>query len=180
MKRKKIIFFISFFVSISLVLIFAFGYYNFYYPVKYKEYINKYAQEYNLQSELVASVINVESGFDKNAKSNKGAIGLMQILPSTGKYIASMLNEDFAINRLYDPETNIKYGCFYLNYLNKKFKDCKISLCAYNAGENTVFLWLKNDSLSKDGINLDCVPYKITANYVKKIMRGTKFYINRV
>ena len=180
MKRKKIIFFISFFISISLILIFAFGYYNVYYPIRYKEYINKYSQEYNLQPELVASVINAESGFNKNAKSNKGAIGLMQILPSTGKYISSMLNEEFSINKLYNPETNIRYGCFYLNYLNKKFKNERISLCAYNAGENTVFLWLKNDSLSKDGINLDSIPYKLTDDYVKKIIRGTKFYINRV
>ena len=180
MKRKKILFFISFFISIISIFIFCLVYNEVYYPINYKNYILKYSEKYNLQPELVASVINTESSFNKNAKSSKGAIGLMQILPSTGLYIAEMLKEDFCVNKLYDPETNIKYGCFYLNYLGTKFKNNKVVLSAYNAGETTVSLWLKNKSLSKDGFSLQSIPYKGTSNYVEKIIRGAKFYINRV
>lgn len=180
MKKRKLIYFISFFISILSILIFSFTYYRVYYPINYKSYIEKYSKEYNLKPELVASLINVESSFNKNAKSNKGAIGLMQILPSTAKYISELLKEDFTVNQLYNPEVNIKYGCFYLNYLNKKFKNQETTLCAYNAGENTVSLWLKNKTISQDGISLGSIPYKTTESYVKKIIRGVKFYINRV
>ncbi|GFR34887.1 hypothetical protein TCEA9_06990 [Thermobrachium celere] len=64
---------------------------------------------------LVFAVIKVESNFDKNAVSNKGAVGLMQIKPSTAEYISNLLKDDsFDKSKLFDPDLNIRYGCFYL------------------------------------------------------------------
>ena len=80
---------------------------------------------------------------------------------------------------LYEPKTNIKYGCFYLKYLAKKFKTEKEILCAYNAGETTVLMWLKNDSLSDDGKLLKEIPYAVTKAYAEKIIKNKKYYLNR-
>ena len=86
----------------------------------------------------------------------------------------------FELEKLYDPETNIRYGCFYLNYLYKKFDIESVVLCAYNAGETTVLNWLKNIDLSNDGKNLTKIPYQVTNNYVIKILKTKKYYLGRV
>lgn len=177
---KKKIYTISFFVVLALLLGCAGLFYQFKYPIKYKETISFYSAKYNLDSKLVASLINAESSFNPEAISTSGAIGLMQILPSTGEYIASILGEDYKAINLKDPTTNIKYGCFYLNYLSKKFSEEKTLLSAYNAGETVVSKWLKNEIYSKDGRNLDNIPYPVTKNYVEKIITGKKHYLKRV
>ena len=177
MKRK--IYFISFFICLFFIFSFIFAYYQIKYPLKFKEYILSYSEEYSLKPELVASLINAESSFNKNAVSSSGAIGLMQILPSTGEYIANLLGENFEEIDLYEAKTNIKYGCFYLNYLKNKFNTEKEILCAYNAGETTVLMWLKNESLSNDGKNLNSIPYKVTKAYTEKIINNKKHYLNR-
>ncbi len=181
MKAKRTFYFISFFISICLIIIFIYCFYNIKYPIKYKDEIVKYSSEYGLSSSLVASVINSESSFNKNATSNAGAIGLMQIIPSTAEYICDLLNEEFFIENLYDPEKNIKYGCFYLRYLKNKFIDENTTLCAYNAGETIVFNWLKDKNISSNGISLDGkIPFNVTKNYANNIIKNKKYYLGRV
>ena len=180
MSIKKKIYTISFFVVMALLLISAGLFYQIKYPVKYQDTINFYSQKYNLDNKLVASLINEESSFDVNSVSKSGAVGLMQILPSTAEYIAGMLKEDYKTINLKNPTTNIKYGCFYLNYLRQKFSDEKTVLCAYNAGETVVLKWLSNEIYSKDGEKLDDIPYEVTNNYVNKIILGKKHYIKRI
>ncbi len=180
MKIKRLVYVLSIILTAVVVLAFNIFYYNFKYPLKYKQEIIKYSATYNLEPAFVASVINAESSFNKNAVSKKGAIGLMQILPSTAQYIANSLNEPFSIQNLHDADTNIKYGCFYLNYLNNKFYTQKEVLCAYNAGETIVKSWLKDSSISKDGKTLNSIPYQVTKNYTQKIMQGKKYYIGRI
>ena len=147
------------------------------YPLEYKEEIEKCAKEFSLSPALVASVINAESSFDKDCVSSQGAIGLMQILPSTATYIAKLLGEnDFKTSQLFEPETNIRFGCFYLKYLQNKFENQNVSLSAYNAGEGTVKKWLSNQNYSEDGKTLVNIPYEETRNYIKKIENSYKHY----
>ena len=178
--KKKFAYFISFFISICIIFSFIYFFYNVRYPLNYVSYIKKYSNEYNIQPEMVASLINAESSYIPTAVSKSGAVGLMQILPSTAEYIAKLLNESYEAENLYKPEINIKYGCFYLNYLYKKFNNEKVVLCAYNAGETIVFNWLKNINLSKNGKTLDIIPYQVTNNYVNKILNTKKYYLGRV
>ena len=181
MKSKKDIFYVlTFFLSLVIIFSFVGIYYNINYPIKYNDLILKYSAQYDLNSEFVASLINEESSFNKNAVSSSGALGLMQLLPSTGEYIASMLNEKFNIEDLFEPEINIKYGCFYLNYLSKKFSKESTVLCAYNVGETIVRSWLLNKDYSEDGKSLDNIPYKVTENYLNKINKGKKHYVKRL
>lgn len=156
-------------------------YFNIKYPLKYKNEILKYSSVYDLNPAFVASLINAESSFNSNAVSHKGAVGLMQILPSTAEYISKLINdESFSTNNLFDPETNIKYGCFYLSYLKNRFYFEREVLCAYNAGETIVSGWLKNKDLSYNGKQLNIIPYSVTQNYVNKIMEGKKHYTRKI
>lgn len=142
---------------------------NYILPIKYYELIKKYSIEYNLDKTLVLSVINAESRFKKEVKSHKGAVGLMQIMPETGKWLAKKMDMDnIKEDDLYLPNINIDIGCFYLRYLIDKYQDETLALCAYNAGSTNVYKWLDNTKYAKDG-NLHTIPFKETKKYIKKI-----------
>lgn len=144
------------------------------YPLKYKNEICYYADNYDLDRALVLSVVKVESGFDKNAVSGAGAIGLMQITEKTGEYIASKLGVlDYDLTNVKD---NLNFGCFYLKYLLTKFSDIQTALIAYNAGEGRVVKWLKDSKFSDDGIRLKTIPYKETRDYITKINKNFSKY----
>lgn len=106
------------------------------YPLEYDGYIVKYSKEYHLDPTFVAAVIYSESRFNKDSISRMGARGLMQIMPATARTIAEKLAEaDFNIDQLLDPETNIRYGCWYLNYLFANYPGNQNAvLAAYNGG----------------------------------------------
>ena len=89
----------------------------------------------------------------------------MQIIPLTAKWIASEFNEEYSEEKLYDAETNIKYGCFYLNYLYEKLNNMDAVICAYNAGETVVKNWLDNTG----NVIAEKISYSETKNYYKKV-----------
>ena len=145
----------------AILLSFLIGsFYAYYYPMKYKEEIVLYSKQFSVEGALVASVANVESNFDEDAMSNKGAVGLMQILPSTAEWIAGQIGEDYLEEKLKEGDYNIKLGSFYLSYLLKYFGDWKLAICAYNAGQGNVKSWLKDERYSKDGLSLNKIPFK--------------------
>lgn len=149
-----------------------------FYPLKYQDLVEQYAQEYQLDKGLVNSVIWTESKFDEQAVSNKGAYGLMQIMPDTGKWIAQKLGlEEFDTDMLTQPEINIQLGCWYLNYLNERFDgNVTCVLASYNAGPNKVAEWLNDSRYSSDGVNLTNIPYPETQRYVEKVMSAYDTY----
>ena len=137
---------------------FLLGFYKlfdaFTHPIKYENEIIFYSEKYQLSPSCVASIINVESSYNANAKSKKNAIGLMQIKLSTANYLCEIYNKNFLTEEeLFSPETNIKFGCLYLKYLLEKFSNLNTALACYNAGETRVRSWLKS-SYSKDGETL--------------------------
>ena len=148
------------------------------YPIDHTEYIIKYSNEYELDPYLIASIINVESKYDIKAKSKKDARGLMQITPKTGQWASRELNlQDYSVESLYNPETNIKIGCWYINVLNEEFNgNLKLVLAAYNGGSGNVKSWLNNSEYSFDGENLDHIPFKETEDYVEKVLKSHSMY----
>lgn len=170
-------------VLAGLALIFAYN--RAAYPLKFKEEIVEYSNMFGVDPALVASIINAESGFREDVVSKKGAVGLMQIMPKTGKWaFERLLGQSVDIEFLSDkkdgilflPKENIKLGTYYLSYLIEKFKDLKVAICAYNAGEGTVSSWLSNSNYSKDKKTLEIIPFKETANYLEKVLRNLKVY----
>lgn len=146
-------------------------------PLKYNNEIEMYANEFNLSPELIASVINVESSFNEKAKSNKSAIGLMQVKLSTANYLNDLNRKtEISEEQLFEPKTNIYYGSMYLKYLIKKFNNINTALAAYNAGETRVRSWLNSGIYSVDGKTLMYIPFNETRNYVKKVNENMNFY----
>lgn len=148
------------------------------YPLGYKAEIKKYSKENDLDPFLVAAIINVESNYNREALSPKGARGLMQIGPQTGLWAKEELNiENYTEDLLYDPEVNIKIGSWYLTKLESEFKgNLNNILAAYNAGSGNVAKWLKDSDCSKDTIDLYYIPFKETEDYVKKVKKNYEIY----
>ena len=148
------------------------------YPLEYEDLIVQYSNEYGLDPYFVAAVIRTESDFDPEAVSGAGAMGLMQIMPETGEWIAGKLGiEGFQNDMLLDPQTAIKMGCWYLNFLDERFEgNLPIVMAAYNAGHNRVREWLDNPEYSSDGKQLENIPYEETDNYVKKVTKAYEKY----
>lgn len=149
------------------------------YPLEYADIIDEYSAEYQLDPALVCAVIYAESGFRSDAVSVDGARGVMQIMPETGEWIASKLGEDdFTVERLFEPELNIRYGCWFLNYLFYRFSgDSQKALAAYNAGQGNVDSWLARPECSSDGVTLEYIPVRETRNYVKKVKAAHDVYL---
>ena len=112
------------------------------YPLRYSEYVRVHAREHHLDPAMLAAVIYQESKFNADAKSKSGAIGLMQLTPSTAKGIAIRTGgHAFRTSDLYDPEINIRYGAWYLDNLFQKYGSERLVLAAYNAGQGNVDRW---------------------------------------
>ena len=140
-------------------------------PKKYNEYVEKYSKEYDLNENLVYAVIRAESNFDYEATSRKYAKGLMQITDATGLWAMQEMGlNDITPEKLYDPETNIMIGCWYLRKLTDQFNNTDTALAAYNAGSGNVSKWLNDENYSKDGVTLYKIPYGETDKYTKKIV----------
>lgn len=161
------------FAGLCVVTFVLFVVFNFFVrKTKYSNYVIKYSNEHEIDSNLVYAIIKVESDFDKNAVSKSGAMGLMQIIPNTAKWIASELNEEYLKEKMFEAETNIKYGCYYLKYLFDKFENTDIVICAYNAGEVAVMRWIDDNG----ALNRDKVDYIETKNYLKRVESYYKVY----
>ena len=151
------------------------------YPLQYRDLIIQAAGEYNLSPSLVAAVIRNESSFRPAAESSVGAKGLMQLMPDTADWIAKKINMDsYRQDMLYDPETNIHLGCWYLSFLSSQFSGNPFCVvCAYHAGQNEVKAWLANPVYSTDGLSLieeqlpDDWP---TKQYARRVTRDYGIY----
>ncbi len=147
------------------------------YPRRYSEYVEKYAQENQINEAFLYAVIETESGFDKNAVSEVGAKGLTQIMPDTFKWLQGKTGEKYKEDDLFDPEISIKYGAFLLQYLLEEFEDPKTALAAYHAGIGRVKEWLRNPEYSSDGESVSEIPFESTDVYTRKVLRTYKIYV---
>ena len=144
-------------------------YLQYKYPLKYSEQIKKYAEEFGLEKELVSAVVYEESRFRPESSSDKGAIGLMQLLPDTAEYIAKKIDDkEYKEENLASADINIRYGCYYLSYLHKKYSDWDKTLAAYNAGEGNVDRWITEGDYQ--------VRFEETRNFVDRVKASKEMY----
>jgi soluble lytic murein transglycosylase len=138
------------------------------YPLRYETIVRAHARNYDLQPALLAAVIYQESKFRADARSSSGAIGLMQLLPDTARGIALRTGGTrFQVDDLYNPDINVRYGCWYLRHLLQKYGDEETALAAYNAGQRNVDNWLRDGG----GIR-----FGETRHYVKRVEELKKIY----
>ena len=147
------------------------------YPMTYAPEIRAAATEFSLDPAYVASVVLAESSFDAEAVSSAGAIGLMQIMPSTGEWIAGKLDDAFDVQRLYEPSVNLRYGCWYLRFLLDRYDgDMRTASTAYHQGQGRVDEWLQDPQYSQDGRTLTAISSAVTDTYVNRIMENYEHY----
>ena len=147
-------------------------------PPEYASFVAEYSQKYRVPENLVYAVIKTESKFDSSAESSVGAIGLMQMMPDTFLWLAKdKLGDKFPAGMLYDAETNIKYGVYYLSWLYDRYSDWDIALAAYNAGLGNVDKWLEDPEISDlESGKLINIPFKETREYFKKVNKALDKY----
>ena len=147
------------------------------YPIEYQEYVEEYSAEFSLDKNLVYAVIKVESNFDKGAESVAGAKGLMQLMDKTAVECNSKGKFGYQIpSDLFNPESNIRLGCYYLRHLIDIYKDAEMAIIAYNGGTGNVREWLSDPELSDGSGGLKQIPYKETRKYVKKVFNTFEIY----
>ena len=159
----------------------GFGIFFAVYPLRFKNDIRAAGTRFNIEPDLIASVIWAESSFRPNAISSKGAVGLMQVLPSTAVYISKKVG--LPEGDLENPTHNILVGVAYLRYLLDRFGCVRTALIAYNAGEGNVARWLNDQNFSAE-VNgkrvLVTTPYRETNAYVEKVLGTRRFYRWRI
>lgn len=122
---------------------------------QFEPLIREHAARHALRVELVRAVIQVESGYNPSARSPKGAMGLMQLMPATARQLG--------VRNAYDPDENIRGGCAYLRQLLDRYQgNEELALAAYNAG---------SDAVDRHGNAVP--PYRETRDYVSKVTRLT-------
>lgn len=147
--------------------------------VTWQDMIERYAAEYNLQPAFVTAIIRNESSFRTDAVSSAGARGLMQMMPATAEWVAGKLDEPYDFDRLFDAETSIRYGCWYLNYLSNRFGGDPVLVCAaYHAGQGEVWGWLGDPDISPDGVTvaIDDIPISNTKTYAGRVTQAYGIY----
>lgn len=147
------------------------------YPVLYEQEISLAADENKIPAPYVAAIIMAESSYDAQAISSVGARGLMQVMPETGQWIAGKLDEEYDEATLFDANTSIRYGTWYLGFLMDRYDgDMICATAAYHAGQGTVDGWLQDPAYSLDGKTLYGIGYDSTAKYVKRVLDLYDYY----
>ncbi len=181
MKNKKLIIFITIILIIFVFLgVFKNKILKIIYPKTYQEIISIYSEKYGVDENLIFALIKSESNFNKEAISNKNAIGLMQIMEDTAKDIAKgdieQITQGNTKEELLKVENNIQIGTKYLSILLERYENKEVALAAYNAGIGTIDKWIEKGIIKRDGTDIENIPYKETNNYVRKILRDYKIY----
>ena len=138
------------------------------YPMRYEVIVRTHARNYHLSPTLLAAVIYAESKFDASARSDAGAVGLMQLLPETARGIALRTGgTGFVDSDLLDPEINVRYGSWYLRNLLDRYHDVRTALAAYHAGQGNVDEWRREGG----GIR-----FPETRHYVERVLSAQRVY----
>ena len=148
------------------------------YPYPYRQFIEYYADRYQMDECLIAGVALAESKFEPTAQSVHGAQGIMQIMPETAAWIAYQIEDDnFSADEMYEPEKNIKYGTWYLASLNEEFFGNKVLvLAAYNAGRGNVHEWMEKYGWDEKFSDYKQIPFPETREYVQKVLKYERKY----
>ena len=148
--------------------------------VRYRDYIERYAQEYNLNPAFVSAIIKQESDFDPRAVSGKGAMGLMQFMPDTFAWVAPNCGYSKTdTDAVYEPEKAIKMGCYLLRYICKKLDsdDPVLVACAYHAGWGNVPTWVQNNSSDGKTLTISQIPAADTRTYAGRVLNSYAIYL---
>jgi soluble lytic murein transglycosylase len=147
---------------------------RYYYPLEHAGAIEASAQRHSINPYLIAAVINAESQWNESTRSEAGAIGLMQVLPSTAAELAQrgvVDGEKYPPDRLVDPAVGIEYGTAYLRTLVDRYHEVETALAAYNAGPRYADKWA-----AQGGDIRDAIDFPETRHFVLRVSRARDRY----
>lgn len=154
------------FIFVLLIL----GVLRWAYPLNYDDLICYESRKNGLDPYLVAALLRVESNFNPEAVSPKGAMGLMQLMPETAQWVAKQAGFEYHPDKLFDPGYNIKLGTWYLSDLLHEFNgNVWLALAAYNGGRGNVKQWVATGRWLGDVETVDEIPFAETRRFVRKI-----------
>lgn len=155
---------------------------NIRFPLGYQELIEENAEDFNIEAAFIYAIIRQESTFRKEVKSHAGALGLMQVIPSTARRMSKQYNVPLkTMKHMYKPKTNVKIGTAYLKHLKKQFNGHPILMAAaYNAGPTQVRRWLREHSVFEADRWIETLPWHETRNYLKNVMSFLTIYQARL
>lgn len=176
MAKRRVRRVVRFRLIIIVVVMMAIGFLYSWAPFPYQTEVMAAAGKNALNPYLVAAVIRVESRFRPAVVSRRGAVGLMQLMPTTGDWIARKMQWT-TVPPLTHPSTNIALGTWYLNYLKARFNNnMTLTLAAYNGGPETVDRWLQSGVLSPSQRSFNPIPYPETRNFVRRVKDFERAY----
>ena len=151
---------------------------RFVYMWPYQNEIVTYARRNKIDPFLVAAVIKNESEFKPGAVSPVGAVGMMQIMPETGEWIAGQMGlAGYSVDSLYNPGINIRMGCWYLSELKFEFRDnLLLMMMAYNAGRGNTHGWMNANAWDYTFGEIGKIPYPESRNYVASVLHDRDEY----
>lgn len=149
------------------------------YPLRYKETIAAEGRRNRVDPFLISAIIFEESKFDPRSKSSAGALGLMQVMPETGKWVAAKRDRTYRPQDLLDPGENIATGSWYFRFLLSRYRDERLALAAYNSGHKNLDRWLSERGRAGKTLTGDMVreiPFPETRNFVRRVEETRAVY----
>jgi soluble lytic murein transglycosylase len=146
------------------------------YPLPYETSLRREAARNNFDPMIAAGLIRQESTFQADAVSHANAIGLMQVLPKTGKRLAKQLNVRYVKTKLFDPEYNLELGMLYIADLQRATGAPEYALAAFNAGEDRIAAWRAERNYEEIAELVESIPFTETRDYVQIVLRNAEVY----
>lgn len=176
MKHLRVLTSLAFFILIVLIILNLPPMLQRFLPLSFTDLILYYGTSFQIEPALIAAVIHVESSFNPEAVSKKGARGLMQLMPETAAWLAEQKGQVLTSENIFEPERNIELGTYYLNSLMKRFSHEYLALAAYNAGPTTVQRWLDEGLWDGSLIRSGQIPFAETKYYLRKVIVLRQLY----
>ena len=148
------------------------------FPTPHQFHVSRRATDYGLDRAWVFAVARQESAFMPDARSSKGALGLMQIMPATANEIAKKLKVvGFNTRNLLNSDTNIRFGSWYLGDLLKRAnRHLVLAIASYNAGPHRTRRWLPDGGELDADIWIETIPFRETRRYIRRVLAYTAIY----
>lgn len=144
---------------------------NILYPLAHWHIVRDVSDKYGIDPFIILSIMREESRFDTQARSQAGALGLMQLMPQTAYAIDKKVNLNIkSQDHIFDIKANINLGSYYITSLLKEFGSLPPAIAAYNAGEDIVRKWQKAGNYKSLDEFIEDIPYEETKNYTKRVI----------
>jgi soluble lytic murein transglycosylase len=176
--RLRLLIIIVLILAGVVVLLQSKWFWKVFYPWPYKQEMVEAGSDTGVAPTLLAAMAKVESGFNPGARSEMGAAGLMQVMPSTAEWAAQQMElKGYHEDLLCQPQVNLLIGSWYFSNLLQEFDGNTVAaLAAYNAGRGNVGKWLSSGEWKGVKTDLEAIPFPETREYTESVLRNYEIY----